>query len=289
MNNSLPTINPSVSGPRIDTRPERGLSGNALKIIACISMLIDHAAHVFSFLLTRNMYRFLRLVIGRVAFPVYCFLLVEGFLHTRNRPHYAFRMLLFACIAEIPFDLAFEGVLFDWTYQNTMFTHAIGLLMLTAVSQIRIISGAYDPLPASGLPAAGETPASKYAVSPKIPPSLSFLLQAAIVGAAALLAWKCETDYGEIGIFCIAACYYLRLYPFPAETRNAAVMTGACLALNARKFSIPGAFLAVFPIAFYNGQRGRKGWKYAFYCFYPGHLLLLWLLLRLYVRHLTGG
>ncbi|MBR1523666.1 MAG: TraX protein, partial [Lachnospiraceae bacterium] len=74
------------------------MTGTALKLIAVISMLIDHTGDV---LFPGTMW--LR-YIGRLAFPIYCFLLVEGFFHTKDLRRYMFRLLLFGLISEIPFD-----------------------------------------------------------------------------------------------------------------------------------------------------------------------------------------
>ena len=105
-------------------RQRFGLSGSTLKIIAIISMTIDHFAASFLYrgIMTlpsvssntdlmqvlRKLYLVMR-DIGRPAFPIFCFLLVEGFCHTRNPKKYATRLFLFALISEIPFDYGLRG------------------------------------------------------------------------------------------------------------------------------------------------------------------------------------
>lgn len=69
-------------------------------------------------------------LLGGLAIPVFAFLLVEGFLHTKNYKAYLIRMLAFALLSEIPFDFAMSGKLLDWTSQNMLFTLTIGLVML---------------------------------------------------------------------------------------------------------------------------------------------------------------
>ena len=124
-----------------------GISGSTLKLIAIVSMLIDHtAATVIRALLIsaspdwqpglRTLYSVSR-DIGRLAFPIFCFLLVEGFLHTRNPKKYAGRLFLFALISEIPFDLALQSGWFDPGKQNVYFTLLIGLLVLMGLSYFR--------------------------------------------------------------------------------------------------------------------------------------------------------
>ena len=136
----------------------RGINGSALKVIAMVSMVFDHGAAVLlGLLLIKNgiydvgnlspdymrellalgspgylyiAYQIMRRVVGRIAFPIYCFLLVEGFQRTKNRKKYMLRLFLFALISEIPFDLAFHGTLFEWDYNNVFFTLLIAFVMM---------------------------------------------------------------------------------------------------------------------------------------------------------------
>ncbi len=139
----------------------KGIAGSTLKLIAMFSMLMDHIGAIlldrimiqhgamevidqqtFEVFLEANAgvyytYQILRFV-GRIAFPIFCFLLVQGFLHTRNLKKYLSRLFLFALISEIPFDLALPGRLFAWEYQNVYFTLFLGVLALVG---IRIAEG----------------------------------------------------------------------------------------------------------------------------------------------------
>ena len=83
------------------------LSGYHLKFIAVISMLIDHIAVIFQASLSESIYFILRAA-GRLSFPLFCFLLVEGFFHTRNKKRYQQRLFIFAVLSELPYDLAFR-------------------------------------------------------------------------------------------------------------------------------------------------------------------------------------
>ena len=114
----------------------KGISSSTLKWIAIISMLIDHfAVAVYSQLENYQMgvYTLMR-GIGRIAFPIYCFLLVEGFCHTHDIMKYIKRCFIFALISEIPFDLAVHGNVFDLSSQNVFFTMTLGLCTLYAIS-----------------------------------------------------------------------------------------------------------------------------------------------------------
>ena len=127
----------------------RILSGSALKVLAMAIMLIDHTA---SFLLryyppvTRawfqigstsySLYRVMRDV-GRAAFPIFCFLLVEGFLHTHDRFKYGRNLLIFACISEIPWNFAQNGTLLFADKQNVFFTLFLGYLAFCLIDRFK--------------------------------------------------------------------------------------------------------------------------------------------------------
>lgn len=99
-----------------------GVSSFYLKLLAVITMLIDHIGAVLlpEYILLR--------CIGRIAFPIYCFLLVEGAVHTSDIRKYQMRLLFFALLSEIPYDLAHSGTLLRPDQQNVFFTLFLGLL-----------------------------------------------------------------------------------------------------------------------------------------------------------------
>lgn len=218
-----------------------GITGSTLKLIALVSMLLDHIGAVLT--AAPVPYYALRLI-GRIAFPIFCFLLVEGFLHTKNLTKYAIRLFLFALISEIPFDLAFHHTLFYNEFQNVFFTLLIGLMVIAALHRLELFF------------------ADK---------SLAYLICRAVVlvtGMAA--AWFLKTDYSYFGVLAIAL-----LYTFCMKKTSAAA--AACFFLC---FSSPmeiTAFIAVPLIGVYNGNRGLA-LKYVFYFFYPVHLLILYLI-----------
>ena len=170
------------------SRPGFSLSGTALKRIACLSMLVDHLG---ASLLENGLFRcsaidprlvgldqLLRLV-GRLAFPIYCFLLVEGFLHTHDLKKYALRMLGFALISEGPFDWAFFSGVY-WGHQNVYFTLLLGLLAMKALDTSQ---------------------------TPEGMPALKGILGAAACFLAAALL---HCDYDVLGLALILALYMTR-------------------------------------------------------------------------------
>lgn len=135
-----------------ETRP--GLSGSSLKILAIATMFLDHIGAVIlepllqSSIIGSREWMPVDLVlrlIGRIAFPIFAFLLVEGFLHTSDRKRYGIRLFLFALISEIPFDLAFQGRILEFTYQNVFFTLLIGYVVIWGMEKTE--SGNWMKLP----------------------------------------------------------------------------------------------------------------------------------------------
>lgn len=75
--------------------------------------------------------------LGRIAFPIFCFLIVEGFFHTHDVRRYMGRLGVFALISEIPYDLAFRGVPLEYAHQNVFFTLLIGIGMMVLLERNR--------------------------------------------------------------------------------------------------------------------------------------------------------
>lgn len=101
-----------------------GLTSYQLKWIAIVTMLIDHVGAV---LFPREwVFRY----IGRISFPIFCFLLTQGFIYTRDIRKYMVRLGVFSILSEIPYDLAFHGKLVDLEYQNVFFTLLLGVILM---------------------------------------------------------------------------------------------------------------------------------------------------------------
>lgn len=235
-----------------------GLSGSILKAVAMISMVLDHTGMLLVPPGTLNLW--LRAV-GRLAFPLYCLLLTEGYVHTRSYSRYLIRLLLFALISEIPFDLAVSGRWFDLRSQNVFFTLALGLAVLPFVQQ--------------GV--------SRQNLS--LPRRL-FCLGAA--GAGLILAGLLETDYSYRGVLLIIALFLTGQAGPWGGTPGRFGGRLAVTALYGLLFASPvffGAYAAAGVLIYlYNGQKGKLKGKYVFYWFYPVHLLILWAIQRLLLR-----
>ena len=242
---------------------KRGISQEALKLIACVSMLIDHVGATvvldgFRYAGTETgawtLYRIYLLmrVIGRIAFPIYCFLLAEGAHYTHSPRRYALRLAIGAVLSELPFDLAFFGG-WTWIYQNVMLTMLLGFLALEAMGKCR-----------------------------------NWLLKLLAAAPFALVAEWCQTDYGGAGVLLIV------LFGITRELPHRGLLQLAGMALICG-FLIPGstitigpfrigielfALLGMIPIFWYSGRKTTSGKavQWGFYLFYPVHLTILYLL-----------
>lgn len=238
-----------------------GISGSTLKIIALICMFIDHLGSVVIFRYNNEMLETIGYVmmrrldnaylvcksIGRAALPIFCFLLVEGFFHSRNRWKYLLRLFLLALISEIPFNLAFRNKIFAIDYQNTFFALSISMLMLIICNMLQNYEG------------------------------LNFVLRMSIVccviALSSYLAYFLKCDYGYKIPLLVAGLYFLRNFKKEQAIAGAAMFSWEWV----DKLAYIPSSLIFIPIYFYNGKRGLKI-KYLFYFFYPVHIFLLYLL-----------
>lgn len=241
-----------------------GLNGNQLKLIAVVSMLCDHAAvRLLGYGFIPALYAagadaaaarwnqvfWILRSVGRMAFPIYVFLLTEGFCHTRNRRRYALRLGMFALLSEVPFDLLVCGKLWAPQSQNVFFTLFLGVLMLIAVDWIGRNTDA----------------------------ALAQYRQMAVIAGAAFIAWVLKTDYDATGVMLTAILFWFRLTPDMACLAGFILMAAA----EFRPVYIPGIAASFFLIRCYNGTRGKWKGKWFFYLVYPVHLLVLYGISRL--------
>ena len=112
----------------------KGINTFTLKMIAIVSMLIDHIGAVLFPQIT--IFR----MIGRIAFPIFAYTIVEGFVHTHDLKKFIIRLGIFALVSEIPFDLAFFGKIIEFGHQNVFFTLLLGVVMLTLYVKARNVT-----------------------------------------------------------------------------------------------------------------------------------------------------
>lgn len=212
-----------------------------LKVLAILAMLLDHIAAVF--LSDGTMLYMLMRGFGRIAFPIFCFLIVEGYFHTRNVKKYMLRLAGFAIISEIPFDICFYHKFFYWGHQNVFFTLLLGLVAIYAIDEIR----------------------KRYSNSYL----KTVVMQFAVIILAMIAALFLSTDYNMLGILIIMVFYVNR--GNIVQIAISLFVVTLCLGNTLQMYSL----LALIPLYLYNGKKGPS-MRYVFYVFYPAHLLILY-------------
>ena len=206
------------------------ISGSWLKVIAMLSMLIDHIAYYYG---CDNPYLYeLMRTVGRIAFPTFAFLLAEGFVHTRNRQKYLISLFTFALLSEIP-----------WMLLNHDGSHNVIFTLLAGILGLHVI----------------ENSKSHWVTAICI----------TLIGLATILA---DTDYSWRGFGLVLIFYMFRGRPELQTLFGIPLMY---------EYGIMGVLVAFSVIWLYNGERGfiqGKAWKYAFYAFYPVHLMMIYFL-----------
>lgn len=214
------------------------LPQEGMKLIACVTMLLDHVgATLWPSVWLR--------IIGRISFPVFCFLLTEGMAHTRSPKKYLCRLACAAVLSEIPFDLLFFGRL-TFQHQNVMLTLLLGGAMLLLIQHSR---------------------------RPLLTPIWLVL--------ACALAHLLQTDYGYEGI--LLTFLFSLTGSLPVRFIGILLLYFSSGFVAILGLPIPmGLFaaLSLIPICLYSGKKLSflKYSQIAFYLFYPAHMLLLLLI-----------
>lgn len=237
------------------------LSAAALHILAMALMLCDH---LWATLLPAQEWL---TCVGRLAFPMFAFMAVEGYFHTRSFKRYALRMLVFALLSEIPFDLMYGGTWFYPVHQNVIWTLLIGLLGIRAMEAVREKGKLW----------------------------LYVLTCVGVTALGAALGTLGMVDYYGAGVLTVFVFYFfhgrewwkllgqiLALYWINVRMLGGQVYPMTILGMDVELSQQGLALLALVPIWLYRGRQGHhsKAFQYACYAFYPVHMLILALILR---------
>lgn len=234
------------------------ISSVALHIFAMIFMLMDHLwATVFtnSQWLTQ---------VGRLAYPIFAFMIVEGYTHTKNLKKYVLRLLFFAVITEIPFNLMVGNRVFYYPHQNVLWTFLISI----------------------GLIYINELARKKEKLWLTIVTGVSTCILAYILGYITFV------DYNAAGILTVLLFYFFRgrkwwcyfgqllgLYYINVEILQGLYFEVEIFGHTVEIVQQGIAVLSLVFIWLYNGRQGKKSkiFQYFCYAFYPVHMLILWL------------
>ncbi len=287
----------------IESTEHRGLNAGNLKMIALFCMVTDHmTVGIFwpwlctligkpEYKIFYSVYLILRML-GRPAFPIFAYFIVEGYSYTKSKIKYALRLFVIAAISEIPFDLAIKHKMYYPNYQNVFWTLLAALLTVWAADEIqKNLKNVY----------------------------FSFILRFAITNASfAIMQFAAKSDYGALGVCAVTAVFYskkdekaLALSTFccsllmnyfsdftmgdPDNMYNVALslfgiilfayymrfrsgkernMAECCSVVCANGADELFSFVNVYLMTKYNGERGKMP-KWFFYIFYPAHFAVI--------------
>ena len=236
--------------------PFGGLTSNMLRIIAMAFMICDH---LWAKVVPGNDWM---TYVGRLTFPIFAFMISEGFIHTSNLKKYILRLLGFAIVSEIPFNLFYGGNWFYPYHQNVMFTLLFGLLAITLIDKAK------------------KNPNAKTIIK------TVFLL--ILLGIASFIGF---VDYGFWGFLTVVMFYLFRNFPFAWLAQLIAMLLMNLILFEGQQIPIEMfgntceiatqgfAVFALIPIWLYGGKKGKsnKIMQYGFYAFYPIHMILIYL------------
>lgn len=239
------------------------VTGFTLHMLAMLFMLLDH---MWITVVRGNDWMN---CLGRLAFPMFAFLIVEGYMHTSDFKKYIRRMFLFALISEIPFNLVSAGSVIYPFHQNVLWTFLLSLLCIHLIEKARKTQKLW----------------------------LQIIMCVLVVSVGYLLGILLMVDYNSAGIMTVLVFYFFRGNRFGHRFGqflglywiNFNLLGGMTYVLNVAsiELSIPRqafALFALIPIWLYNGKRGMSNsWiQYFYYAFYPLHLLILCILSRIF-------
>ncbi len=220
-----------------------GLTNNQLKLLAMAAMLADHAGKALL-----PQWTFLQ-IFGRLAFPIFAYMIAEGCRHTRNKPRYFLQLFGLAAGCQLVYFFAMGSL-----YQSVLVTFSLSVIIIFSIDRFR-----------------------------RKPELLSGLILAAasatvLIACFGLPRWLPGTDYqidyGFLGVLLPVAVYFS-----PTKPRKLLSVGLLLAAMSLASSPIQWFSLLTLPLlALYNGQRGKWQLKYVFYIFYPTHLTIIYLI-----------
>lgn len=206
--------------------------------------------------------------IGRIAFPIFAFMAVEGFFHTHNLRRYLLRLLIWALLSEIPFNLMYGGSIFYPYHQNVLWTFLLSLLIISLIEKCK----------------------SRFKTA------LAVLLSVGLAATGFLIGYIAMVDYYGVGVLTVLTFYVFRKRTWTSRLfqflclyiLNVELLGGYCYELQVFGHTIELvqqslALLALIPVWLYQGKQGlhNKAFQYFCYAFYPIHMLLLFVVRQL--------
>lgn len=240
----------------VNRAPNVQISSAGLHILAMGFMLCDH---LWAMLFPAQGWL---TCVGRLAFPIFAFMIAEGYRHTHSLRRYLLRMLFWAAAAEIPFNLMYSNSVYYPFHQNVLWTFLLSLILIALIDKCRT----------------------------RFPPVGAGLATAGLALLGYVLGYLTMVDYYGVGVLMV-----LTFFLFPGRDWKSRLGQLFCLyVLNVHllggffyevvvfgfKLEIVQqslALLALIPIWLYQGRQGfrSRAFQAACYAFYPAHMLVL--------------
>ena len=243
----------------MDQRSKWDISSTGLHILAMSFMLCDH---LWAMLFPAAEWL---TCVGRMAYPIFAFLIAEGYAHTRDLRRYMLRMLLWAVLSEIPFNLMYGGGVFYPYHQNVLWTFLLSLCLIALIEKCR----------------------------KRFKPAAAAFLSAGLVLLGFIAGYAAMADYYGVGVLTVLVFHFLRGQSWQKRLLqlvclyilNVELLGGYCYIFQLFGHSVEVtqqgfALLALLPIWLYKGRQGarNKAFQYFCYAFYPVHMLLLFVI-----------
>ena len=235
------------------------LSSAGLHLLAMGLMLCDH---MWAMLFPAQEWL---TCVGRLAFPIFAFLIAEGYAHTHDLRRYLLRMLVWAVAAEVPFDLMYGGSVFYPYHQNVLWTFLLSLLLIAAIEGLKT----------------------------RLRPVLATLAGAGLALLGFVLGYAAMVDYYGVGVLTVLVFYFSRKYGWKGRVcqllclyiLNVKILGGfyypvQIFGVEVELVQQGLALLALVPIWLYQGRQGHhsRAFQVLCYAFYPAHMLVLFFL-----------
>jgi len=243
----------------MDERRHIEITSAVLHLLAMVFMLCDH---LWATIVPGNDWL---TVIGRIAYPIFAFMIVEGYFHTKSLKKYVLRLLVFAILSEIPFNLMMGSRVTYIVHQNVLWTFLIGIGLIFVNEKAKKTGKMF----------------------------VRILVGIGTVVLGFVLGLITFADYHYVGVFTILVFYFFRGRKWwnylgqlvALAYLNIEVLSGLSYEVNLfgnTYFIVQQGFalLALIPIWLYRGKQGfhNKAWQYICYAFYPVHMLILGLI-----------
>ena len=214
-----------------------------IKIIACVAMFLDHIKYAIP-----EMNGFITTYFGRLSFPLFAFLITEGYTHTKDLKKYYKRLLIFAILSQLPFML-FRTLVGEYLMLNILFTLLLGLISITIFDKVK-----------------------------------KKLISIPLILVIIYIGHLFKVDYDWYGVAIVFELYLFRKYKL-LNMLVFSFLTGIHYYIRGLfdviytyvLLSYGFTILSIVLIYLYNGKLGRKT-KYFFYWFYPIHMIIIYML-----------